>query len=810
MEKQNINNFSTKNLSPTITLGLTDLQVEEKKQQGLVNKVKKKFSKSYLNIFTNNLCSFFNLLGLICFIALIATGAPVSQFIFVFFYVANITIGIVQEIRAKKCVDKLSLVANKGVIAIRNGEETGIQTDEIVLNDLLKLGIGNQIPTDCIIIDGEVEVNESLLTGESVPVKKKIGDELLAGSFITSGLCLVEAHKVGSDNYVETLSAKAKAYKKPNSEIMNSLKTIIRIVGFVIVPLTTALIIKTLIQKPGQIAYAVLNNSSVVIGMIPAGMILLTSMALAVGIVKLAKHHTLVQDLYSLEMLARVDTVCFDKTGTITDGNMTVKSVEIIDNNEKSDITTIIASMLGALKDNNQTAQALINHFGNEQKIEFKFTLPFNSARKLSAVTFTNGKTYAFGALEFVLNKEKYSQLKDKIDKYASEGLRVIVFAKSNKELAEDFIPDDFSPVALILIVDNIREDAIDTINWFKQNDVAIKVISGDNPITVSEVSKRVGIDGAENYISLEGLSEQEVLDVANKYTVFGRVSPEQKALLVKALKAAGHVTAMTGDGVNDILALKESDCAISVAAGSDAARNVSHLVLTDNNFNSLPKVVYEGRRVINNVQCSASLFLMKTLFTMIMATISLILPYMTAYPFLPSQMNMLEFFVIGIPAFCLSLQPNDSRIQGKFINYVIKKSLPSALLMIFNVIVIEIIKKAWGLFDDNIYVNMQVFAILVAGVINLFIVCKPLNKYRSVLFFVSAFLVIMVILFAIFNVIPFINGFFKYTAMIPFGNYWHHILIIFGTAVIDVPLAILLQKLFKNFNLPAFKKSSK
>jgi len=810
MEKQNIKNFSNENLSPTITLGLTDLQVEEKKQQGLVNKVKKKFSKSYLNIFANNLCSFFNLLGLICFIALIATGAPVSQFIFVFFYLANITIGIVQEIRAKKCVDKLSLVANKGVIAIRNGEETEIQTDEIVLNDLLKLGIGNQIPTDCIIIDGEVEVNESLLTGESVPVKKKIGDELLAGSFITSGLCLVEAHKVGSDNYVETLSAKAKAYKKPNSEIMNSLKTIIRIVGFVIVPLTTALLIKTLIQKPGQIAYAVLNNSSVVIGMIPAGMILLTSMALAVGIVKLAKHNTLVQDLYSLEMLARVDTVCFDKTGTITDGNMTVKSVEIIDNNEKSDITTIISSMLGALKDNNQTAQALINHFGNEQKIEFKFTLPFNSARKLSAVTFTNGKTYAFGAPEFVLNKEKYSQLKDKIDKYAAEGLRVLVFAKSNKELAEDFIPNDFSPVSLILIVDNIREDAIDTINWFKQNDVAIKVISGDNPITVSEVSKRVGIDGAENYISLEGLSEQEVLDVANKYTVFGRVSPEQKALLVKALKAAGHVTAMTGDGVNDILALKESDCAISVAAGSDAARNVSHLVLTDNNFNSLPKVVYEGRRVINNVQCSASLFLMKTLFTMIMATISLILPYMTAYPFLPSQMNMLEFFVIGIPAFCLSLQPNDSRIQGKFINYVIKKSLPSALLMIFNVIVIEIIKKAWGLFDDNIYVNMQVFAILVAGVINLFIVCKPLNKYRSVLFFVSAFLVIMVILFAIFNVIPFINGFFKYTAMIPFGNYWHHILIIFGTAVIDVPLAVLLQKLFKNFNLPAFKKSSK
>jgi len=812
--KVDFQQLSPERFFPSPDHGLCQTQVKDRFEHGLNNNVKQKYSKSYLSIFVNNICTFFNLLGLIVFVALLLVNAKLSNYFFILFFVANTTIGIVQEIRAKRCIDRLSLLTPHTTKAIRNGQTVEINTENIVLDDVLLLGIGCQIPTDCKILEGDIEVNESLLTGESVAIKKHPGDNLFAGSFITSGICKVQAIKVGKDNYVEQLSAKAKKYKKPHSEIMSALRIIIKIVGFVMIPIAVALVLKSLFISKGDLLEkfpeAVLTTATVIVGMIPSGMFLLTSLALAVGIIKLSKHNTLVQDLYSLEMLARVDTVCFDKTGTITDGNMTVKSVEIIDNNEKSDITTIISSMLGALKDNNQTAQALINHFGNEQKIEFKFTLPFNSARKLSAVTFTNGKTYAFGAPEFVLNKEKYSQLKEKIDKYAAEGLRVLVFAKSNKELAEDFIPNDFSPVSLILIVDNIREDAIDTINWFKQNDVAIKVISGDNPITVSEVSKRVGIDGAENYISLEGLSEQEVLDVANKYTVFGRVSPEQKALLVKALKAAGHVTAMTGDGVNDILALKESDCAISVAAGSDAARNVSHLVLTDNNFNSLPKVVYEGRRVINNVQCSASLFLMKTLFTMIMATISLILPYMTAYPFLPSQMNMLEFFVIGIPAFCLSLQPNDSRIQGKFINYVIKKSLPSALLMIFNVIVIEIIKKAWGLFDDNIYVNMQVFAILVAGVINLFIVCKPLNKYRSVLFFVSAFLVIMVILFAIFNVIPFINGFFKYTAMIPFGNYWHHILIIFGTAVIDVPLAVLLQKLFKNFNLPAFKKSSK
>lgn len=801
-KSNNKQTISLERLSPAIELGLTVSQVEERINHGYTNSIKKKFSKSYLNIFANNLCSFFNLLGLICFIALIATGAPISQFIFVFFYVANITIGIVQEIRAKKCVDKLSLVANKGVKAIRDGIETEIQTNEIVLDDILKLGIGNQIPTDCKILQGEIEVNESLLTGESLPVKKKAGDELLAGSFITSGICTVIAHKVGKDNYVETLSEKAKAYKKPNSEIMNALKKIIHFVGFIIVPLTTALLVKTLLKKPGAVADAVLNNSSVVIGMIPAGMILLTSVALAVGIVKLARHNTLVQDLYSLEMLARVDTICFDKTGTITDGNMSVKELEVLSDKTDEQLKDVISSMLGELKDDNQTAKALKNYFGDTVKHKAKELLPFNSSRKLSAVTFEDGKTYAFGAPEFVLTKTEYSKLKDKIDNLASQGLRMLVLASSNQSIVEDNLPEDFRAEALIHIVDNIREDAIETINWFKQNDVAIKVISGDNPITVSEVSKRVGIENADKYISLDGLTDEEVIACANKYTVFGRVSPEQKALLVKSIKAAGHVTAMTGDGVNDILALKESDCAITVAAGSDAARNVSHLVLTDNNFNSLPKVVYEGRRVINNVQCSASLFLMKTLFTMLMATISLFLPYMEAYPFLPSQMNMLEFFVIGIPAFCLSLQPNDSRVQGRFISHVIKKSLPSALLMIFNVIVIEILKKSWGYFDENIYTNMQVFSVLIAGVINLLLVCKPLNKYRAILFASSALLVCLVIIFAIFNVVPFVNKFFVYTAMMPFTTFWHHIAIVFGLAIIDIPLAILLQKLFTKVKL--------
>ena len=810
MKEVQVDNLTIQRYSPSISEGLSDTQVAERIRQGKVNTVKTKYSKSYLNIFVNNVCTFFNLLGLICLVALLATGAKLNQFVFVFFYVANITIGIVQEIRAKKCVDKLSLIANKGAKVIRNGKTVEIPIGEIVLDDLLNLGMGNQIPTDCIVLEGEIEVNESLLTGESVAVKKRVGDILLAGSFITSGVCYAKAEKVGKDNYVEQLSEKAKAYKKPNSEIMNSLKLIIKCVGFIIVPLATALIIKSLILNPGKVSGAVLGSATVVIGMIPAGMILLTSVALAIGILKLAKHNTLVQDLYSLEMLARVDTICFDKTGTITDGKMTVRELLPIKQQSNIDLHVVIASMLCALKDNNQTAIALYNYFGQNNTYKSKEILPFNSVRKLSAVTFEEIGTFSFGAPEFVLHDSEFKQIEDKINEYASQGLRVLVLAQSLKSIENDAVPNDLTPVALIIIADNVREDAISTIKWFKDNNVAIKVISGDNPITVSEVSKRVGIDNADKFISLEGLSDQEVFDCANSYTVFGRVSPEQKAILVKALKSAGHVTAMTGDGVNDILAMKESDCAISVAAGSDAARNVSHLVLLDNNFNSMPKVVYEGRRVINNVQSSASLFLMKTFFTMLMAFISLCLPYMHTYPFVASQMNPLEFIVIGLPAFFLSLQPNDSRVEGRFISYVIRKSLPSALLMIFGVIVVEIIKKSLGMFDDSIYTNMQVYLILCAGLINLLFVCRPFTKFRTVLFTIVSATVLTVVVSSIFNLIPFINDFFLYKPMIPVSTYWHHLLIILTILLIDVPIAIGLQKLFDKYDVtkPFIKKS--
>ena len=798
MKKTSVESAKIERLNPDINNGLSTKQVSDRFAAGLFNCVKQKYSKSYFSIIINNVFTVFNLLGLLVCIALIAISGTyevkLSDFFFVFFYIANISIGIIQEIRAKKCIDKLSLVSSKNTKAIRNGETIEIATDEIVLDDVLILGIGNQIPTDCKILKGEIEVNESLLTGESVPVKKKPGDTILAGSFITSGICTVLADKVGKDNYVETLSAKAKQYKKPHSEIMNSLKVIIKIIGFIIVPIALLWILKTTLVSKLGIEIAIYRTSTVVIGMIPAGMFLLTSVALAVGIIKLAKHKTLVQDLYSLEMLARVDTICFDKTGTITDGKMTVTELEPLTNADMQ-IKEVISSMLGSLKDENQTAIAMRNYFGDAVSISASQILPFNSARKLSAVTFDSLGTFAFGAPEFVLQSDEFNKYKEKIEDYAKKGLRVLVLARSNESLGEDFIPNNFEALALIIIADNVREDAISTIKWFKDNGVQIKVISGDNPITVSEVSKRVGIDNADKYVSLEGLSDEEVFNIANEYTVFGRVSPEQKAILVKALKANGHVTAMTGDGVNDILALKESDCAISVAAGSEAARNVSHLVLLDNNFNSMPQVVYEGRRVINNVQSSASLFLMKTIFTMLMGLFALCLPYMDAYPYKLSNMIMFEVFIIGIPSFFLSFQPNDSRVEGRFISYVIKKSLPSAILMILSVMIVEIFRMALDISgNDEVFNTMGILVLTFAGVINLFITCKPLNKYRSFVFFSNLVIIILITAISLFG---YLESTLSLVSLMPISTYWFNHLIVLGITVLDLPLAFLLHKLF-------------
>ena len=745
-------------LNPPLKKGLTQEQVEARFKQFLFNDTNKTYSRSYASIFIGNIFTFFNLLCLIASIALVVAGTKgFTNYIVVFITLANIGIGIIQEIRSKLSIDKLSILASNSVKVIRDGETVEVPVTEIVVDDVIILELGNQVPADCILAEGSVEVNESLLTGESIAIKKNVGDTLYAGSFISSGNGKFRVDRVGKETYLEKLTSKAKKYKKPKSELMNSTKLIIKAVSFLIFPLAIWMFFVTkadTVTIPSNIGdfifkaninYAIQRTCSVVIGMIPSGMLLLTSIALALGIVRLAKNNTLVQDMYSLEMLARVNVLCLDKTGTITDGRMKVNDCVILNTVGEYSLNDIMGSMLASLDDNNQTSIALRNHFGTNDMLSSTITIPFSSKRKLSAVTFEDVGTFVMGAPEFVL--KPYPVKVEKIVKsYAQMGLRVIVLAFSPVPIVGDKLPAVLKPIAVISIADNIREDAIETISWFRANDVNVKVISGDNPVTVCEVAKRAGIEHADKYISLEGLNDKEVENVANKYTVFGRVTPEQKAILVRAIKAEGNTVAMTGDGVNDILALKEADCAISVASGSEAARNVSHIVLMDNNFNNMPKVVAEGRRVINNIKNSSSLYLMKTLFTALLAFIFCILG--EAYMFMPNNVLLLELTVIGIPSFFLSLQPNKERVQGKFITHVMSGAIAGAVTMLLCVMSMYVTNKIDPREFGNYYRAMCMIALTFSGLVMVFRVCKPLNVYRAVL--CVSLLAITIVCFAV------------------------------------------------------------
>ncbi|HBF86060.1 MAG TPA: hypothetical protein DDW54_00110, partial [Clostridiales bacterium] len=548
--------------------GLDEEQVETRIGQRQINEKGKQYSKSVARIITSNLFTFFNLLCVLCVVALVAVKAALLNFTFVITYVLNLSISIFQEIRAKKAIEKLSILNEPTASVIRKGSTKEISVNDIVLDDIVKYSIGNQLSIDGTVVEGSIEVNESMLTGEAVPVKKNVGDKVFAGSYVVSGTSLVMADKVGEDRYIQTLSAKAKKFKKPSSELMTTLKWIIRVIGVLIIPMAIfvfltnrGVVIAThpdvTTLSSGEMTEVVTKTTSVILGMIPSGMFLLTTLALAVGVVRLANRQTSVQDMYALEMLARVDVLCLDKTGTITDGRMKVSNCVLFNSSYKYDVKDIVSSMQNALSDNNQTAIALKKYFGTDNKLIATQIIPFSSSRKYSAVSFNDkGKeigTFAIGAPEFILSRKvmpKY--LTDQIRHYSSLGQRVLLLAMSEKSITGENIPADMKPFALITLSDNIRRDAIKAISWFRKNDVKVKVISGDNPMTVAEVAKRAGIEGADQFISLEGMTEREVIDVADKYNVFGRVTPEQKAVLVKAMKRAGHTVAMTGDGVND------------------------------------------------------------------------------------------------------------------------------------------------------------------------------------------------------------------------------------------------------------------
>ena len=759
--------------------GLSQEQVDVRVSQGLVNNAPQKYSKTYRSIFFGNICSVFNLLCIICAVALALAHAPYTQYFFVLIFLCNITISIVQEIRAKRMIDKLSILSSSTAKTLRGGTLVDLPVEQIVVDDVIILSAGQQVPADCTVLNGSAEFNEALLTGESVAIKKNVGEELFAGSFVASGQVAARVDKLGDFTYISKLTAKAKKYKRPNSEIMNSINLFIKIIGIAIIPIAILMFLNNFAasdslkgwdnlketggfwatlfaeDSEGPLSQVLQKTVAVVIGMIPSGLLLLTTVALSVGIIRLTKYKTLVQDMYSLEMLARVNVLCLDKTGTITDGRMNVNSCELLESKPKYPLNDVVSSMLAALNDNNQTSIALFDHFGHSTKLHAIAHLPFSSARKYSAVTFHGEGTYVLGAPEFVLNPLPV-EIDKLVKQYAQMGLRVLLVAHSKYDIRGEKAPDGLKPFALITLTDNIRPDAIETIKWFHENDVDVKVISGDNPITVSEVARRAGIKNAAKYISLEGLSEPEIEAVATQYTVFGRVTPEQKASLIRALKQAGSTVAMTGDGVNDILAMKEADCAISVASGSEAARNIANLVLQDNNFGSMPQIVNEGRRVINNIKNSASLYIMKTLLTLSLALICITTK--SQYFFTTQNMMMYEFLVSAFPSFVLSLQPNTNRVKGKFIPHVLSRALPGALTMALSVLVIFVANKltaagvpdAFHLINANggntlEYQAMMVLALTFAGLVMLYQVCKPFNPLRAALFTISAALALVV-----------------------------------------------------------------
>ena len=791
--------------NPDVDKGLTTEEVELRQMAGLANITDTGSSKSVPNIIASNILTFFNFLNFGIALWLISVRAEIQNLLFLGVITANITIGIIQEIRAKKTIDKLSLLSAPTAIVMRDQDEMEISLQEVVIDDILHLTSGKQIPADAVVREGMVEVNEALLTGESDPILKRKGDTLYSGSFVISGSSYAQVTAVGKDIYIQKLTNQAKKYQKPKSDLLGSLRIIIKTVGALILPLAIILFylmyrqvdftayasLRAVLLSP-EYAIIVKSTAGAMIGMIPSGLFLLTSMALAVGVVRLAQNNTLVQELYCIEMLARVDTLCLDKTGTITDGTMTVKSVVEYKNETRLTLKNIISAMLNAQNDSNLTSEALADRFGTGKRLRHKSLIPFSSARKYSAVHFDRYGTFVLGAPEFIIKKH-FDTIAREVDKQSQEGYRVLALGHTSEPLEDQQIKGDIEPLALIMIEDTIRPDAIDTIEYFKKHHVDVKVISGDNAATVSRIAERAGIDDAKKYISLEGMQDKEVVRVASRYTVFGRVSPQQKKLLIESMKNNGRTVAMTGDGVNDILALKEADTSIAMASGSEAARNVSHLVLLDSNFSSMPKVVSEGRRVINNVQRVSTLFLTKTIFSFLLAIIAI--ARQGVYPIQPSQLVLIDYLVIGIPSFFLALEPNNKQVKGRFLYNIIKAALPGALVVMINSLIVFALAETLNMGQIEISTIIVIMA-TVTSLTVLFRVSQPFNKLRIRLFsvMVIAFILAIVFIPQFFNFAPFYTQ--RYYPMTPLTV--PQILLLIVLAQATFPLMYVISNLYK------------
>ena len=673
--------------------GLTAAEAAERMARGDVNADVDVKTRSVGQIVRENVCTLFNAINVILAAFVLLTGSY-KNMLFMIVIVCNVVIGIVQEIRSKITTDRLSIVAGSHATVIRDGARTQVALHDIVRDDVVVLGRGDQVPADAVVVSGEADVNESLLTGESNLIKKASGAELMSGSFVNAGTVCARVVHVGHENYAAKISAEAKQHKKVNSEIMNSLNGIIKFVSCVIFPVG-ALLFARMFFSGEEVALnqAILSTVAALVGMIPEGLILLTSTVLAVAVVRLAKSKVLVQQLYCIETLARVDTLCLDKTGTITTGAMEVAAVVPVEGADAGELDRALASLAAADDDPNETAQAVAAYYAARPAVRPLApmrTVPFSSDKKWSGAAF-EGRAYVMGAGRFVMG-DAFDAFEEQAGELAATA-RVLAVAR-----VEGFDPDGAivgAPALLgfVCIHDQIRATAAQTIGYFKDQGVSVNVISGDDPRTVAGIAAQVGVEGAEEYVDATTLeTPEQVADALRRYHVFGRVKPEQKKQFVVALQEQGHVVAMTGDGVNDTLALKQADCSVAMAAGSDAARNVAQLVLVDNDFASMPKVVAEGRRSINNLQRSASLFLVKTLLSMTLAVLFVLLPWQ--YPFQPIQMTLISAFTIGIPSFVLALEPNKERIRGRFLENVIVKSIPGAVCAVLGVLAVNAVGR--------------------------------------------------------------------------------------------------------------------
>lgn len=720
--------------------GLSSSEVKQKIKEGKVNYDTTTPSKSVKQILIENTFTLFNFINVILGVAIILVGSY-KNLLFLGVVICNTLISTIQEIRAKKIVDKLSVISASKAKVIRDGKEKEVNLNDIVLDDVIVYNLGNQIVTDSKILLGECEVNESFITGESKTIYKKEGDTILSGSFIVSGSVKAKVIHVGLDNYTSIISHDAKQMKKEiNSEIMKSLNKIVKYVSIALVPIGILLLLRQFSIDGNTTQNAVVTVVAAVVGMIPEGLILLVSTVLAISVLRLSKYNVLVQDLYALETLARVDTLCLDKTGTITEGKMEVIDVVPLDDHTINEIDEVLEIISTNLDDNNPTFNAINDKYGNESNVKVLKKIPFSSDRKYSGVTLKN-ESYVMGAPEFVLgdNIKKYQK---KIDE-SSEENRVLILVKT-EALKDNKLNLNMIPMALILIRDKVRKEAINTLRYFMDNDVNIKVISGDSVSTVSNVARAVGIDVIGAFDARKITEETDLNLVVEENTVFGRVRPEQKRMLISALKSNGHVVAMTGDGVNDVLALKESDCGVAMNDGSDAARNVSELVLLDSNFDSMPKIVKEGRRTINNVERSATLFLSKTIYASLLALLFLFINY--TYPFIPIQMTLINSLTIGIPAFILALEPNKSRVKGRFFINVISKAIPSGITTVVNILLLVFVASLLNIPNEQTS-TIAVIITAYTAILLIYRISKPLNFLRkSLLVLLTGIFLVMIL----------------------------------------------------------------